>query len=151
MSKVKRFFYNASIKFQRFMAGRYGTDSLYKALLVFYLIGIILCSIVYRFSKISYYALWVLATAILIFAVFRVFSKNIPARRKENENWLKFTGKISRNTRLNKDKFNQRKTHKFVKCKSCKSVLRLPKHRGKINVTCPHCQKQFIINTGKKK
>lgn len=151
MNKVKKFLYDTEIKFQRFMTGRYGTDRLYKALLIFYLIGILLSSIVYRFSKISYYALWILSTAILVFAVFRVFSTNIEVRRNENISWMKFTKKISADFKLAKDKWDQRKTHKFIKCKKCKQVLRLPKHKGKINVTCPHCKEQFIVNTGNKK
>lgn len=151
MSKIKKFFYDAGVKFQRFMTGRYGTDQLYKALLIFYLIGILLSSIVYRFSKISYYALWILSTAVLVFAVFRIFSTNIEARRNENINWMKFTRKVSSSFKLTKDKWSQRKTHKFVKCKKCKSVLRLPKHKGKIKAACPHCKEQFIVNTGKKK
>ena len=43
-----------------------------------------------------------------------------------------------------------KETHKFVKCKGCKKTLRLPRHKGKINVTCPHCHAQFVVNTGKK-
>lgn len=147
---MKKFFYNLSSKFQKFMIGRYGPDSLFKALLVFYLIGIIISNIVYRFSKISYYALWFLTLSIVVFAIFRVFSKNIEARRSENQSWLKLAGKFTDSFRMTKTKFQQRKTHKFVKCKQCKKTLRLPKHKGKISVTCPHCKNQFTVNTGKK-
>ncbi|MDE5963850.1 MAG: hypothetical protein K2G65_00425, partial [Eubacterium sp.] len=106
--------------------------------------------IVYRFSKIAYYSLSVLSLAIIIFAVFRVFSKNIEARRKENQEWLKITGGIRQKFLFAKERSKQRKTHKFVKCKKCKKVLRLPKNKGKLNVSCPHCKNQFVVNTGKK-
>lgn len=132
------------------MIGRYGIDNLWKVLFFSYFIILIIANIIYRFSKISYYALFVIATAVIVFAIFRVFSKNIEARRSENESWLRFSGKIKQKHLFNKSKWQQRKTHKFVKCKTCKKVLRLPKHKGKINVTCPHCQNQFIVNTGKK-
>ncbi len=148
---MKAFFTNLAYKFQRFMTGRYGIDKLWNALLIFYLISVILANAVYRYSKIAYAAFLVLSTAILIFALYRVFSKNIEMRRSENESWLKFTGKIKQKAMFQKNKWNQRKTHKFIKCKKCKKTLRLPKHKGKINVTCPHCKNQFIINTGKKK
>lgn len=148
---MKAFFTNLAYKFQRFMTGRYGIDKLWNALLIFYLISVILANAVYRYSKIAYAAFLVLSTAILIFALYRVFSKNIEMRRDENESWLKFTGKIKQKAMFQKNKWNQRKTHKFIKCKKCKKTLRLPKHKGKINVTCPHCKNQFIINTGKKK
>lgn len=147
---MKNFFQKLGYKIQSFMIGRYGMDQLWRALLIFYLIALIISNIVYRFSKIGYYALFVLSTAIIVFAIFRVFSKNIQARRKENQDWLKFTGGIKQKFLFTKEKFKQRKTHMFVKCKGCKKVLRLPKHKGKLNVRCPHCKAQFTVNTGKK-
>lgn len=148
---MKKFITKSAQRIQSFMIGRYGIDRLWRALIIFCLIAIIIANILYRFSKIAYIAFTVLSAAILIFAIFRVFSKNIPARQSENASWLRLTGNIKHGFSFQKDKFSQRKTHKFVKCKQCKSVLRLPKHKGKINVTCPHCKNQFVINTGKKK
>lgn len=147
---MKNFFNNLAIKMQKFMIGRYGVDQLWRALLIFYLISIIITNIVYRFSKIAYYSLSVMALAILIYAVFRVFSKNIESRRKENQDWLRLTGSIKQKFMFQKEKTKQRKTHKFVKCSQCKKTLRLPKHKGKLNVTCPHCHNNFVVNTGKK-
>lgn len=147
---MKDSFTKLAFKIQRFMTGRYGIDNLWRALLIFYLISIIIANIVYRFSKIAYGAFFAMSIAILIFALFRVFSKNIEMRRSENESWLRLTGKIRQKVIFQKNKWKQRKTHTFVKCKKCKKVLRLPKHKGKINVTCPHCKNQFIVNTGKK-
>lgn len=147
---MKNFFIKMGYKIQRFMVGRYGIDQLWRWLIIFYFIALVLANIAYRFSHIAYWALFVLATAIVFFALYRVFSKNIEARRSENESWLKFSGNIRQKFLFQKNKFKQRKTHKFVKCKKCKKVLRLPKHKGKINVTCPHCKNTFIVNTGKK-
>lgn len=147
---MKNFFSNLGYKIQRFMVGRYGADQLWRALMIFYLIAILITNIVYRFSKIAYYSLSVLSLAIIVFAVFRVFSKNIEARRKENQEWLKITGGIRQKFLFAKERSKQRKTHKFVKCKKCKKVLRLPKNKGKLNVSCPHCKNQFVVNTGKK-
>lgn len=147
---MKNFFIKMGYKIQRFMVGRYGIDQLWRWLIIFYFIALVLANIAYRFSHIAYWALFVLAAAIVVFALYRVFSKNIEARRSENESWLKFSGNIRQKFLFQKNKFKQRKTHKFVKCKKCKKVLRLPKHKGKINVTCPHCKNTFIVNTGKK-
>lgn len=147
---MKQFFIKLGYKIQRFMIGRYGIDRLWRALFVFYFIALILANLAYRFSRISYWALFVLANAIIVFAIYRVFSKNIAQRQAENDAWLRFTGKVRQKFMFAKNRFKQRKTHKFIKCKGCKKVLRLPKHRGKINVTCPHCQRQFVVNTGKK-
>ncbi len=147
---MKNFLSNLGYKIQRFMIGRYGADQLWRALMIFYLLAIVITNIVYRFSKIAYYSLSVLSLAIIIFAVFRVFSKNIEARRKENQEWLKITGGIRQKFIFAKEQNKQKKTHKFVKCKQCKKVLRLPKNKGKLNVSCPHCKNQFVVNTGKK-
>ncbi len=147
---MKNFLSNLGYKIQRFMIGRYGADQLWRALMIFYLLAIVITNIVYRFSKIAYYSLSVLSLAIIIFAVFRVFSKNIEARRKENQEWLKITGGIRQKFIFAKERNKQKKTHKFVKCKKCKKVLRLPKNKGKLNVSCPHCKNQFVVNTGKK-
>ena len=124
---MKEWFRKQGYKFQQFMVGRYGIDQLMNALVIFYFIIILIANILYRFSK------------------------NIEERRAENAKWLKFWHKITGFFKFQNQKFKQRKTHKFVKCKNCKKVLRLPKHKGKISVTCPYCNNQFVINTGKKK
>lgn len=147
---MKKFFNKLGLKLRQFMVGRYGVDSLWGLLLILYLVVIIIANIVYRFSKISYWALIAMSLVLLIYALFRAFSKNISARREENEKWLTVQNKIKAFFSLQKSKFQQRKTHKFVKCKSCKKVLRLPRRKGKIKVTCPHCGAQFTVNTGKK-
>lgn len=147
---MKNFFQKQLLKFQRFMIGRYGIDKLWTVLLISSMILVIIANILFRFSKVAYYAVTFLQTALIVFAFFRVFSKNIEARRIENNSWLKFSGKIKQSFFFSKNKFKQRRTHKFVKCKKCKKTLRLPRRKGKINVTCPHCSNQFIVNTGKK-
>ena len=34
-------------------------------------------------------------------------------------------------------------TYKYFKCKSCGVKLRVPKHKGKITITCPKCRTSF--------
>ncbi len=147
---MKKFFMNMGYKLRKFMTGRYGPDRLWRALLVFYLIGIIIANILYRFSKPAYYVMFIISSAVFIFAIYRVFSKNIEKRRQENQQWLNFIYGIKRKFRFEKDKLSQRKTHKFVKCSQCKKVLRIPKNKGKIKVNCPHCGNTFIVKTGKR-
>lgn len=78
-------------KMQQSMIGRYGIDALYKALLVIYLILVVTGSALARVSRPVYTVLWVLSLAVLIYAIFRSFSRNIAARQRENARWLALT------------------------------------------------------------
>lgn len=143
---MKNFFNNLGVKFQRFMYGRYGVDELYRGLFWIYLstilLGVILGSTIdRRISSI----VSILGLGIIIFAFYRVFSKNYEKRRMENQKWLVFENKIKKEFRLIKDKWKFRKTHIFRKCPKCKAVLRLKKQKGKHNVKCPHCQTNFEV------
>lgn len=141
---MKKFFENLAIKFQRFMYGRYGADSLYKALIWFYLADVIIAVILGRAVDRTFYVIFsFIGLAIIIFAFFRIFSKNIEQRRKENMKWLKFCESIKKKSDLIKNRWKFRKTHVFRKCPNCKAVLRMKKVKGKHSVTCPHCNTKF--------
>ena len=127
------------------MYGRYGTDTLskvtlwvYAGVMVAYLIlrlifqGDLVASII---ISVSYF---VISTALVYWMFFRMFSKNIYKRRREND---KFCGFF----KLRKNKWRDRKTHVYRKCPKCKAVLRLPRAKGKHNVVCPRCQNRFEV------
>ena len=99
------------------MIGRYGIDKLWSVLLIFFFVITLLANAFYKVSKITYYAIEIMAFVLVVFAIFRVFSKNIEARRAENAKWLKFENSVKGFFKFQNDKFKQRKTHKFVKCK----------------------------------
>ena len=65
------------------MIGRYGIDDLYKVLLVIYTI-LILINIFIRSKIIA-----VIEVLLIIIMIYRVLSKNIYQRRKENDMYLK--------------------------------------------------------------
>lgn len=48
---MKEFFRKMGYKFQKIMVGRYGIDQLWRVLLIFYLIGIVIANIVFRFQN----------------------------------------------------------------------------------------------------
>jgi len=132
-------------KLYRFMYGRYGNDALNKFLLWVYVAWIVICMIVSLFipsdNKFSiWFSLfyWVSSLALAIWIFSRSFSRNIPARRKENEKFCNFF-------RLRKNKRRDRKTHVYRKCPECKAVLRLPKSKGKHFVVCPRCKNRFKV------
>ena len=126
---------------RNFMAGRYGMDQLSVALLVFYL----LFAFVGQAARLPLLT-W-LALIPLLLCWFRIFSRNISKRYQENSMFLKFWNPVMQWFRGQKSRFRDRKTHRYFKCPNCSNTLRVPKGRGKIQITCPVCRKEFIRKT----
>ena len=124
----------------RFMYGRYGGDTLNKVLIWVYAIWIILCSVVSIFNDSVWFTLlyWLSTFGLVFWIFFRMFSRNITARQKENDRFCGFF-------KLRRNKFKDRKTHVYRKCPHCKAVLRLPKAKGKHFVVCPRCKTRFEV------
>lgn len=128
------------------MRGRYGIDRLHRMLLWVYFAILIISVFISRNADIKIrYAFLFMELALLVFLFFRVFSKNIEKRRKENERWLSVENKIKKQFRILRDRWKFRKTHVFKKCPKCKAVLRLKRIKGTHSVTCPHCNENFKI------
>ena len=133
MKKIKE-------KLYRFMYGRYGVDTLSKVMVWAYL-GVVIC---FTIAALFVDSIWlsliqyVSTSAMLIWIFFRMFSRNVAARRRENE---KFCGFF----KLRRNKFRDRKTHVYRKCHACGAMLRLPKAKGKHFVVCPRCNKRFEV------
>ena len=122
------------------MYGRYGTDTLGNVMLVSYIVITILYTFIGFFVDSVWFdvAVWLVSTALAITVFYRMFSRNVAKRRKENERFCGFF-------RLRKNKFKDRKTHVYRRCPECKAVIRLPKAKGKHTVVCPRCKKRFSV------
>ena len=138
---------------KNFFNGRYGLDNLSMILIIF--------SVIFITSP----YIWIIGIAMIGFALFRIFSKNHKKRNDELQKfnillnkfnsllapfvyriagWLrnayfKLKNKISR--------LQQRKDYVFIRCSSCRKMLRLPRHKGKLSVKCPVCKAEFIKKT----
>jgi len=99
------------------------------------------------FSIIGFASGSVLPTVILALGLFRMYSRNIPARRRENDRFLTITAPIRSRLRKIKNAFRDRKTHRFFACPACRNTLRVPRKRGKIQITCPRCGERFVKKT----
>ena len=123
----------------RFMYGRNGVDKLCRAILILYfalaVVNIFVNSII----------IMAIETALMVYAVFRVLSKNIYRRREENAKYCRFENKVKGLFKLQKNKWRDRKTHIYRKCPNCKNTLRLPRSKGKHTVKCPCCNVRFDI------
>lgn len=130
------------------MMGRYGVDQMN--------IGVLIFSMVCTFtaSLTRWLLLSILGTALLAYGVFRMFSRNVSARSKENQKFLVFWNKVKGIWYKIKDwfsgkkrRFADRKIHCYFSCPKCKRKLRVPKGKGKIEISCPICGTKFIKKT----
>lgn len=131
-------------RFQRFMYGRYGGDELSRFLSVISLVFLIASLF---FKGIGQSLTFLLAIATIIFSYYRIFSRKIGDRRKENAKYQIRKQKIGTWLSLRRDILRQRKEFRFFQCPSCKSVLRVPKGKGKIRILCKKCGTAFEKKT----
>ena len=126
--------------FYRCMQGRYGIDQLNS----FLMIVCVICFIVNMF--IGSIVLTFIAYGTWLFVIFRMFSKNIYARNRENDKYLNFFSPLSRWLKL-KLMSKQDPSNKYFSCPKCKQMVRVPKGHGTVVVTCPNCQNKFEKRT----
>ena len=118
---------------QRLMMGRYGTDKLNMWILGG---GLVLCiiSIFIAFPPVNL-LLTAGSYALMIWAIFRTFSRNTYKRYRENRRFLMMLDRI-------KDR-----DHRYFDCPKCRQPVRVPRGKGKIMITCPKCKEKFQRKT----
>lgn len=124
----------------RFMAGRYGADQLSKAL-TYAVLVVLLLSLFSRNLLLD-----LLAVGLLVYNYYRILSRNHSARYKENEKFLQATAGLRRRFASFVSVNKQRKDFHIYTCpnKECRQKIRVPRGKGRIQVTCPKCHTQFI-------
>lgn len=128
----------------RLMYGRYGTDQLNTFLLVLFWI-LWLMNLFVRNYTVS--ALLSTLTYVCIFySLFRMMSRNYDKRRRENEAYLRVAGPILHWFHRARSQARDR-DHVYFKCPSCSTVLRVPRGKGKITITCRNCGAVFQKKT----
>ena len=132
---------NFRYRLQQFFYGRNGPDKI-TTVLTWVSLPIAIAGIFVR--GVAGYILFGLYFLIVGYVFFRMFSRNVYARQKENQAFVHFFQKIGSFFRLQKQKWQDR-DHAYRKCPYCKSQLRLPKKKGKHTVRCPRCRKEFDV------
>lgn len=130
---MKRWFLN-------FMYGRNGADE-YSRFLSMVCCGVLLLGMLIGGAVGSYFRSFALIC--LFWCYFRVFSKKLDIRRRENQKFLSYKRKYSSRLKQAKIRFEQRKEYRFFSCPACKTTLRVPKGKGKILIHCK-CGEQFM-------
>ncbi|MCB2356001.1 zinc-ribbon domain-containing protein [Clostridium estertheticum] len=110
---------------------------------------------------------WILATALIIYSIWRSRSTNMSGRNNEKfvyeniernfhykiknfrqsfkQNIKKFKIKIKKYKPL--EQFKEKRNYMITYCPKCRQKLRVPKRKGKIIVTCSKCSSEFRLRT----
>jgi predicted RNA-binding Zn-ribbon protein involved in translation (DUF1610 family) len=100
--------------------------------------------------------MWTLTVYIpLALCLFRCFSTNRRRRGRENDwfvtrldNMFKKEPKIGYGEKYRLEGVSEeKKRYKFFKCPACRQKIRVPKGKGRIEITCPRCGNRFIKKT----
>ena len=124
------------------MYGRYGSDQLNMAILVAAVLVSLTNSVLTVFLRESTVYSGIVAPilseivyGLLIYSFFRMFSRNIYKRQRENRRFTQLWMRL-------KDRNNR-----YFRCPNCKQTVRVPRGRGKICIRCPKCGEKFTRKT----
>lgn len=118
---------------KRFMMGRYGRDKLNSAIL-WSGVALVLVA-VFIPASVPDLILHLLAYALMCIYIFRALSRNTYKRYRENRKYLMLLDGI------------RDRNHRYFECPRCRQLIRVPKGKGKISITCPKCKDKFIKKT----
>ena len=114
-----------------FVQGRTGVDELGRTTAVLSIV----CSLLG--TVLGSQILGTIGTVFAFYFILRFFSKRSYVRIDENTRYLSWCN-------LQKMRFQQRKEYRIYPCKGCRKNIRVPKGKGKIEITCPKCGRKMI-------
>jgi len=100
---------------------------------------LLLIAIISRVNLFTY-----LGAALLIFCYYRTFSRNISKRTEENYKFYTLKDRVDNKFKGWKEQWANRKVYHYYRCPQCRQKLRVPRGRGRIQISCPRCGTQFI-------
>jgi ribosomal protein S27E len=120
-----------------FMTGRNGVDQLNIAVI---LLAVAL-NLIAGFTGMDLFTL--LATIALVWAIYRMFSRNLNKRRAENDRFTGLWSSMKAGYSAWLTRKRQSREYRFFTCPGCKNKLRVPRGKGKLQITCPRCGQRF--------
>ncbi len=129
----RQFTMKMAVALRRFMAGRYGTDRLNMVILCAGL-GASVLSMLIPVQPLNL-IFWALSYVLMILAIWRTLSRNTYKRYQENRKFLQIFDRL-------KDR-----QHRYFDCPKCRQMVRVPRGKGKISITCPRCRERFVKKT----
>jgi len=119
-------------KLQQFMMGRSGPDALSNAA-VWVSLAV---WVVYLFTR--FVPLYLVCLALIVYSMFRMLSRQVEKRRTENAAFLNFLRPLRRKCSAITCRLRDRE-HRYFRCPNCGQQLRVPRGKGRIQVTCRAC------------
>ena len=129
----RQFTAKLSAGLRNFMVGRYGTDRLNMAILGVGLVASLLS--VWIHTAPLNLIFFVVSYGMMIWAICRSLSRNTYKRYQENRKFMQVFGRL-------KDR-----QHRYFDCPKCRQMVRVPRGKGKISITCPRCKEKFVKKT----
>ncbi len=122
--------------------GRNGPDALFFFLLLLSLLAALFGAIFWKIGLLA------LAIFLMALSLYRLLSRNLPRRHRENRLFLSVItcSHLRRAIREKKEKNNP---YLYCTCPSCSSRLRLARKSGDFTVTCAACKYRFSIHISK--
>lgn len=128
---------NWKYRIRQWLSGRNGMDQMARDLYFLSLIIVLL----QRLTRLRF--LSSLGLLIMCYSLFRVFSKRSWKREEENQKYMTFRWKIISRIKSWKKRTGKDSQYRYFKCPKCHQQLRVPKGKGKLEITCPKCGHHF--------
>lgn len=125
-------------RLNRLMQGRYGTDHLNR-----FIIGLSMTVLLVSIFT-GWRIFYSIGLILMVISYFRLFSRNISNRYQENQKYLMIKNRFLSIFKRKGEHLKQRKSYRLFKCPSCKQKVRVPRGKGKIEISCPKCKAKFI-------
>ena len=88
-----------------------------------------------------------LCMGLLTWSYVRIFSRNYSRRRRENEFYLRKKYRLTSWLQLHRECYRQRQDYAFYRCPGCRQLVRVPRDKGKLRITCRRCGYSFEKKT----
>ncbi|MFC6181768.1 Zn-Finger Containing protein [Lactiplantibacillus daowaiensis] len=129
-------------RMQQFMRGRYGQNDTLNRVLTNTALLLLVISI---FSRIN----WLTLIALLLLAIsyWRLFSKKIYQQVAINRGFQAGWYRLVKPITWTSYQLKQHWQFRFFHCSQCHQRIRIPRHHGRVRITCPKCGNRFEART----
>ncbi len=93
-----------------------------------------------------YPPLWIPALVVLVYLLFRLFSRNAEKRQMENARFLALLRSAAESFRRKRTMRTDRQ-YSYFRCPTCGQQMRVPRGAGRVLITCRACSSRFEMRS----